>query len=181
MQKPAATHQLDPLMRELEAVLKERGTTQLFVQQQLGWGTTRISDLKANPSSLKMEDLLAILDLLGVDPMVFLERVHGKAELSADLAWVCESLEALATLEADLESRVTPPAQVTPAARWAARSAARLLTPLTGALRAGASVVEVQKALAETLGVALELCEQGLESDSQDVLPPDWHRSCNSY
>jgi len=154
---------LAKLIDEVYAVMRERGVTQAKLMRDLGWGRSRLRDIRRNPKVLEMTDLFRILEVLGVDPQEFLERVHGKASLPADVAKVCEVLEAtlkrLDALADEVREGVT-------AARFAVWASWSLLRPLTEALRAGASARRVEAALAETLGVALAVCQKGLGEEA---------------
>lgn len=65
-----------PILRELRALIKERGTTQLEIQERLGWGKTYVSQLLSQAKGLRLEQLLAILDVLQVEPEAFWARVY---------------------------------------------------------------------------------------------------------
>ncbi len=69
--------------RELESVLtllrnkiRERGFTQLEVQEALGWGRSYISQLLTKQKSLRIEQVLLILNVIGVDPSEFFGELY---------------------------------------------------------------------------------------------------------
>ncbi len=49
----------------------QRGYTQLEVQQELGWGRSYISQLVTKQKSPRVEQVLLILGVIGVDPAEF--------------------------------------------------------------------------------------------------------------
>ena len=77
--------------RELERVLtllrnkiRERGFTQLEVQDALSWGRSYISQLLTKQKSLRVEQVLLILNVIGVEPGEFFAELYRfPAELAA--------------------------------------------------------------------------------------------------
>ncbi|MDA8019161.1 MAG: helix-turn-helix domain-containing protein [Thermoanaerobaculia bacterium] len=72
------------LDREIERVLsllrnkiRERGFTQLQVQEQLHWGRSYISQLVTRQKALRLEQILCILDVIGVTPTEFFGELYG--------------------------------------------------------------------------------------------------------
>lgn len=72
------------LDREIERVLsllrnkiRERGFTQLEVQDQLHWGRSYISQLVTRQKALRLEQILCILDVIGVSPTEFFGELYG--------------------------------------------------------------------------------------------------------
>ena len=72
------------LDREIERVLsllrnkiRERGFTQLEVQEQLHWGRSYISQLVTRQKALRLEQILCILDVIGVSPTEFFGELYG--------------------------------------------------------------------------------------------------------
>ena len=51
--------------------IRQRGYTQLEVQQILGWGRSYISQLVTQTKKLRLEQVLSILDVIGVEPADF--------------------------------------------------------------------------------------------------------------
>ncbi|MEM7350847.1 MAG: helix-turn-helix transcriptional regulator [Acidobacteriota bacterium] len=71
------------LEREIERVLtllrnkiRERGFTQLEVQEALAWGRSYISQLLTKQKSLRVEQVLLILNVIGVDPGEFYAELY---------------------------------------------------------------------------------------------------------
>ena len=72
------------LDREIERVLsllrnkiRERGFTQLQVQDQLHWGRSYISQLVTRQKALRLEQILCILDVIQVSPTEFFGELYG--------------------------------------------------------------------------------------------------------
>lgn len=70
--------------REIERVLsllrnkiRERGFTQLEVQEQLHWGRSYISQLVTRQKALRLEQILCILHVIGVTPTEFFGELYG--------------------------------------------------------------------------------------------------------
>ncbi len=57
--------------------IRERGFTQLEVQDALGWGRSYISQLVTRQKALRFEQLLSILSVLGIDPADFFRELYG--------------------------------------------------------------------------------------------------------
>ena len=69
--------------------IRERGFTQLEVQDKLEWGRSYISQLLTRQKSLRVEQVLMILDVIGVDPADFFAELYhlqhpGKAVSNID-------------------------------------------------------------------------------------------------
>ena len=56
--------------------IRERGFTQLEVQEALGWGRSYISQLLTKQKSLRVEQVLLILKVIGVDPVEFFAELY---------------------------------------------------------------------------------------------------------
>lgn len=63
----------------LRDILRERGFTQLEVQDALGWGRSYLSQLFTRRKELRVEQLLLILSVIGVDPAEFFARLYRRA------------------------------------------------------------------------------------------------------
>ena len=77
---------MEPTDREVERVLdllrdilRERGFTQLEVQDALGWGRSYLSQLFTRRKDLRVEQLLLILSVIGVGPGEFFARLYRRA------------------------------------------------------------------------------------------------------
>ncbi len=56
--------------------IRERGFTQLQVQEALGWGRSYISQLLTKQKALRVEQVLLILSVIGVDPAEFFGELY---------------------------------------------------------------------------------------------------------
>ncbi len=67
---------LDRVLTLLRNKIRERGFTQLEVQEALGWGRSYISQLLTKQKSLRIEQVLLILNVIGVDPGEFFGELY---------------------------------------------------------------------------------------------------------
>lgn len=56
--------------------IRERGFTQLEVQSRLKWGRSYISQLLTRQKSLRFEQVLLVLDVIGVEPAEFFSELY---------------------------------------------------------------------------------------------------------
>ena len=56
--------------------IREKGFTQLQVQEALSWGRSYISQLLTKQKSLRVEQVLLILDVIGVEPADFFAELY---------------------------------------------------------------------------------------------------------
>lgn len=68
--------ELDRFLTLLRNKIRERGFTQLEVQQALGWGRSYISQLLTKQKSLRVEQVLMILDVINVPPSEFFSELY---------------------------------------------------------------------------------------------------------
>ncbi len=68
--------ELDRVLTLLRNKIRERGFTQLEVQEALGWGRSYISQLLTKQKSLRIEQVLLILNVIGVDPGDFFSELY---------------------------------------------------------------------------------------------------------
>ncbi len=68
--------ELDRVLTLLRNKIRERGFTQLEVQEALGWGRSYISQLLTKQKSLRVEQVLLILNVIGVDPSEFFGELY---------------------------------------------------------------------------------------------------------
>ena len=68
--------ELDRVLTLLRNKIRERGFTQLEVQEALGWGRSYISQLLTKQKSLRIEQVLLILNVIGVDPGEFFSELY---------------------------------------------------------------------------------------------------------
>ncbi|MEL7059129.1 MAG: helix-turn-helix transcriptional regulator [Acidobacteriota bacterium] len=68
--------EVDRVLTLLRNKIRERGQTQLQVQDSLGWGRSYISQLLTKQKSLRVEQVLMILDVIGIDPGSFYAELY---------------------------------------------------------------------------------------------------------
>lgn len=68
--------ELDRYLTLLGNKIRDRGFTQLEVQEPLGWGRSYISQLVTKQKSLKLEQVLLILNVIGVEPARFFAELY---------------------------------------------------------------------------------------------------------
>lgn len=73
---PSAEKELDRVLTLLRNKIRERGFTQLEVQEALSWGRSYISQLLTKQKSLRVEQVLLILEVIGVDPGAFFVELY---------------------------------------------------------------------------------------------------------
>ncbi len=69
--------EVDRYLALLRAKIREQGFTQLEVQQALGWGRSYISQILNRLKCLRYEQVLLILNVIGVDPAAFFAELYG--------------------------------------------------------------------------------------------------------
>ncbi len=70
--------QLDRYLLLLRSKMREKGFTQLEVQESLGWGRSYLSQLLTKQKTLRFEQVFSILRVIGVEPREFFtELVAG--------------------------------------------------------------------------------------------------------
>ncbi len=67
---------LDRVLTLLRNRIRERGFTQLEVQEAIGWGRSYISQLVTKQKSLRVESVLMILNVIDVKPEDFWAEVY---------------------------------------------------------------------------------------------------------
>lgn len=73
---PAVDKDVDRVLTLLRNKIRERGFTQLEVQDMLGWGRSYISQLLTRQKALRLEQVLLILGVVGVDPSDFFAELY---------------------------------------------------------------------------------------------------------
>ena len=68
--------ELDRTLTLLRNKIREQGFTQLQVQAQLSWGRSYISQLLTKQKSLRVEQVLRILQVIGVEPADFYRELY---------------------------------------------------------------------------------------------------------
>ena len=69
--------ELDRALVLLRNKIRDRGVTQLEIQEALGWGRSYISQLLTKQKALRVEQLLLILHVIGVHPTAFFSELYG--------------------------------------------------------------------------------------------------------
>lgn len=69
--------EIDRALTLLRNKIRERGFTQLEVQEALGWGRSYISQLLTKQKSLRMEQVLLILEVIKVPPAEFFSELYN--------------------------------------------------------------------------------------------------------
>lgn len=72
----SAEKELDRVLTLLRNKIRERGFTQLEVQESLAWGRSYISQLLTKQKSLRVEQVLLILEVIGVEPGEFFGELY---------------------------------------------------------------------------------------------------------
>ncbi len=62
---------VDRMLTLLREMIRRQGYTQLQVQEKLDWGRSYISQLLTKQKSTRYEQILMILDVIGVEPTEF--------------------------------------------------------------------------------------------------------------
>ncbi len=70
-------HEVDRYLTLLRNKIRERGFTQLEIQEVLGWGRSYISQLLTKQKAIRVEQVLLILSVIGVEARVFFTELHG--------------------------------------------------------------------------------------------------------
>ena len=68
--------EVERILTLLRNKIRERGFTQLEVQEKLGWGRSYISQLLTKQKSLRVEQVLLILETIRVDPKDFYAELY---------------------------------------------------------------------------------------------------------
>ncbi len=71
--------EIDRVLTLLRNKIREQGFTQLEVQEALSWGRSYISQLLTKQKSLRVEQILLILNVIGVDPGEFYSELYHQA------------------------------------------------------------------------------------------------------
>lgn len=68
--------EIDRILTLLRNRIRQRGFTQMEVQDTLGWGRSYISQLLTKQKSLRVEQVLLILQVISVDPADFFAELY---------------------------------------------------------------------------------------------------------
>ncbi len=80
MQSRNVEKNLDRILTAIRNRIRERGFTQLEVQEELKWGRSYISQLLTRQKALRVEQVLQILKVIGVEPAEFWGEVFQFGE-----------------------------------------------------------------------------------------------------
>ncbi len=69
--------EVDRFLTLLRNKIRERGFTQLQVQEALGWGRSYISQLLTKQKALRVEQMLLILSVVELDPREFFQELYA--------------------------------------------------------------------------------------------------------
>lgn len=94
--------EVDRYLTLIRNKIRERGFTQLEVQQALGWGRSYISQLLTKQKALRVEQVLLVLSVIGIEPQEFFRELYATSFYRAAGAPV--SAEEEARLRRELES-----------------------------------------------------------------------------
>ena len=72
------TREVERILALLRNKIRERGFTQLEVQAKLGWGRSYISQLLTGHKNLRVDQVLLILEAIGVASSDFYEELYPK-------------------------------------------------------------------------------------------------------
>ncbi len=75
--------EIDRLLSLLKATITRRGFTQMEVQEALGWGRSYISQLLTKQKSPRIEQVLAVLRVIGVEPKAFFGELYPESPPAA--------------------------------------------------------------------------------------------------
>lgn len=75
--KQAVEPYLDRCLLLLRSKIRERGYTQLEVQECLGWGRSYLSQLLTKKKTLRFNQILYVLNAIGVDSEEFFQELFG--------------------------------------------------------------------------------------------------------
>ena len=93
--------EVDRYLTLLRNKIRERGFTQLDVQQALGWGRSYISQLLTKQKALRVEQVLAILGVIRIEPLEFFQELYATSRY-ADVATL-RNAEEEARLRSELD------------------------------------------------------------------------------
>ncbi len=69
--------EIDRYLALLRTKIAAQGLNQLEIQDILGWGRSYISQILHRQKGMRIEQLLLILNVIGVDPAAFFGELHG--------------------------------------------------------------------------------------------------------
>ncbi len=75
--------EIDRLLSLLREKINQRGFTQMEVQDALGWGRSYISQLLTKQKSPRVDQVLAILRVIGLEPKAFFAELYAVSPRAA--------------------------------------------------------------------------------------------------
>ncbi len=66
-----------PFLSLLDEKIRERGFTELEVEEALSWDRRHIRQLMAGRKALHVDEVLSVLDVIGVEPAAFYAELYG--------------------------------------------------------------------------------------------------------
>ncbi len=69
--------EVDRMLKLLREKIRDKGFTQLKVQEALGWGRTYISQLFRKQKSLRFDQILSILEVIDIDAGLFFAEFYA--------------------------------------------------------------------------------------------------------
>ncbi len=69
--------EVDRYLTLLRNKIRQLGFTQLEVQEALGWGRSYISQLLTKQKALRVEQVLLVLSVVGIDPREFFQELYA--------------------------------------------------------------------------------------------------------
>lgn len=76
--------EVDRMLKLLREKIRDKGFTQLKVQEALGWGRTYISQLFRKQKSLRFDQILHILEVIEIDAGLFFAEFYALAHPELD-------------------------------------------------------------------------------------------------
>ncbi len=97
MNPPKTVHELvTPILDLLAGKIRERGFTELEVEETLGWDRRHIQQLKAGRKRPRVGEVLSILEVVGVEPAELFAELYGPPPRSEEPHAMLAELSALA-------------------------------------------------------------------------------------
>ncbi len=97
MSSPQTAHELvAPMLALLVEKIHEQIFTELEVEEVLGWNRHHVHELTAGRKRLRVEDVLAVLGVIGVEPGEFFAELYGLPSRPRSLYAEIAELSALA-------------------------------------------------------------------------------------
>jgi transcriptional regulator with XRE-family HTH domain len=85
--KQQANREVGRFLTLLRDKMRKQGYTQLEVQEHLGWGRSYISQLVTDQKGLRVDQLLCILFVIGVEPGEFFQELYPSEDYLRSLSW----------------------------------------------------------------------------------------------